>query len=47
MRKRIRGSLKHVGSMRETVGYQAIWETGRAGEMKKRQRLSGINQPAT
>ncbi|GAB6157748.1 hypothetical protein JCM39194_09480 [Desulfotomaculum varum] len=47
MRKRIRGSLKHTGSIREAGGYQAVWETGRAAETKKRQRISGINRPAT
>ncbi|SHE87306.1 hypothetical protein SAMN02745133_01332 [Desulforamulus putei DSM 12395] len=53
MRKRIKGFIKNSGTTGEsalvgkTGGYHATWDAGRANDMKKRQRISGINRPST
>ncbi|WP_169843608.1 hypothetical protein [Desulforamulus ferrireducens] len=53
MSKKIRGFIKNAGTKGEaalvgrTGGYHETWETGAANYSKKRQRITGINRPAT
>lgn len=42
MAKRIAGLLA-----KNTTGYRPVWDMGRAADMKKRQKLRGVNRPST
>jgi len=34
-------------AIKNPMGYRPVWETGRAANMKKRQRITGVNRPST
>ncbi|MEW6696123.1 MAG: hypothetical protein ACOY35_09020 [Bacillota bacterium] len=53
MTKKIKGLIKNAGTKGEaalvgkTGGYHETWDVGRASDIKKKQRLSGMNRPST
>ncbi|AGL01497.1 hypothetical protein Desgi_2058 [Desulfoscipio gibsoniae DSM 7213] len=42
MVKRVAGLLA-----KNSTGYRPVWDMGRAADIKKRQRITGINRPST
>ncbi len=40
--KQVRGILA-----KNSTGYRQVWDMGKAANMKKRQKISGVNQPST
>jgi hypothetical protein len=48
MARKIQGILKNNGKQRSVEsGYRPVWDMGRAGRIKKRQRITGIDRPST
>lgn len=48
MVKRIQGVIKNYDRQRTFfTGYRNVWNMGRAGRIKRSQRLTGINRPST
>jgi len=48
MVKRIQGVIKDYNKQRTSrLGYRPVWDMGRAGAIKKRQRVTGVNRPGT
>ncbi|KAF1084706.1 hypothetical protein SPSYN_02488 [Sporotomaculum syntrophicum] len=41
MAKQVRGILA------KNTGYRQVWDMGKAANMKKKQKISGVNQPST
>lgn len=47
MSRRIQGFTKDQTKQRSgTWGYRPVWDMGKAGRVKKRQKLTGINRPS-
>ncbi len=46
MSKKIKGILKDIHAGTEKTGYQPVWEIGKAGDNKKRSRMTGVNRPS-
>ncbi len=42
MAKRVMGLLAN-----KDTGYRQVWNMGKAADMKKRQRIHGVNRPST